>query len=952
MTETLQICEPAVLAEQLRSEPAALPQLIAPLSDAEAAALTDYLKGEADRHWWINANRSIEFADLIIAIGQARGNTWQVALGTMARGDALKFVGNIVEAWDLLGQAGMLFESVGDAIGWARTRIGRLLISVELSHVAEALADAARARAIFTGANEWMRLLGLNNNTAIVYATLGDYQRALEMYGAALTIAEQLGESGQRQISLLSIGIGYAYEMIGNFQQATAAYERAHTLFGAHGELRGMALAEHNLAYVAMGQGLYRLALQRLHHARDIYRAERLELDATHVSRGMIECLLLLNRNAEADTLAHEVAAVYRAVRSKYREAATLVLLATAQARQGTLAAASATLDQAEQLFHSIGAQAWAATAQLRRGQIALRTGNAAAALAAAAATASIFQATGKQLSAAEAILLQSQALLASGQLVAAQAQARQALQIAKRCNAPTLRYSAHLLGGTIAEAHGQPARAARHYTAAMATIDRVQRGLTITLRPAFLDDKRDALPGLMRLRLRAGQHSAAFETLEHSKSQALLSHLDNREQLRWSSADPQCQALLERLELLRQQHHWFYRRAHELLVDHTGEECAIDTARARSELADCARALRDTTERLYLCGEIDHMAERRVLRLAEVQGCLDPHTVLIEYYDDGESIWAFTLDAGRIDAHQLGPIAGSVGQLIAQFQANIDFALKAGPHNPATAGLTVIARRMLQRLYALLLAPLEARYAAANRLIIVPYGRLHYLPFQLLIAGSSYLIERYELVTLPTAALIARSAPHRQGATILTHSWEGRLRHTAAEGQVIQRYFSGRHYCEAEATRAVLQQAPAQILHIAAHGRHRLDQPELSYIELADGQLYSDDLLQHDLSYELVVLSACETGRASVAAGDELIGVGRGFLYAGAGALITSLWRVADDTTITLMQGIYAALHMGCSKAAALRAAQRAVLAEAPDLHPAFWGAFQLMGDAGPLSA
>ena len=79
---------------------------------------------------------------------------------------------------------------------------------------------------------------------------------------------------------------------------------------------------------------------------------------------------------------------------------------------------------------------------------------------------------------------------------------------------------------------------------------------------------------------------------------------------------------------------------------------------------------------------------------------------------------------------------------------------------------------------------------------------------------------------------------------------------------------------------------------------------------------------------------------------------MGRGFLYAGAGALITSLWRVADDTTITLMQGIYAALHMGCSKAAALRAAQRAVLAEAPDLHPAFWGAFQLMGDAGPLSA
>ncbi|MFN8568031.1 MAG: hypothetical protein U0Z44_11060 [Kouleothrix sp.] len=117
---------------------------------------------------------------MIIAIGQARGNTWQVALGTMAPAATRLSVGNIVEAWDLLGQAGMLFESVGDAIGWARMG-SRLLISVELSHVAEALADVARARAIFTGANEWMRLLGLNNNTAIVYAYASDYQRALEM---------------------------------------------------------------------------------------------------------------------------------------------------------------------------------------------------------------------------------------------------------------------------------------------------------------------------------------------------------------------------------------------------------------------------------------------------------------------------------------------------------------------------------------------------------------------------------------------------------------------------------------------------------------------------------------------------------------------------------------------------------------------------------------------------
>jgi CHAT domain-containing protein len=140
-------------------------------------------------------------------------------------------------------------------------------------------------------------------------------------------------------------------------------------------------------------------------------------------------------------------------------------------------------------------------------------------------------------------------------------------------------------------------------------------------------------------------------------------------------------------------------------------------------------------------------------------------------------------------------------------------------------------------------------------------------------------------------------------------------------------------------------------VLHIAAHGEHRLDQPDLSYIQLADGQLYTDDLLQHDLSYELVTLSACETGRANVAGGDELIGLGRGFLYAGASALIASMWQVADHSTLGLMQHLYRALSAGESKAAALRSAQLAALHQSTQSHPAFWGPFQLVGDASPLS-
>src|SRR5215207_397266 len=104
-------------------------------------------------------------------------------------------------------------------------------------------------------------------------------------------------------------------------------------------------------------------------------------------------------------------------------------------------------------------------------------------------------------------------------------------------------------------------------------------------------------------------------------------------------------------------------------------------------------------------------------------------------------------------------------------------------------------------------------------------------------------------------------------------------------------------------------------------------------------------------MSYELVTLSACETGRANVAASDELIGLGRGFLYAGAGSLLVSMWQVPDISTLYFMERFYKALSRGSSKAVALRESQQFMLAEEAWLHPAFWGAFQLIGNDSPLS-
>src|SRR5919202_3096023 len=924
-----------------------------PLPDALAVEVVERLKQEADRYWFINPNRSLELADRILQIGERRGDLLQQALGTMARGDALKLLGRTEEAWETLDHAGKLFKQAGDEVGWARTRIGRLFICVDLKRVDVALADAERARNIFTQHNVPDKRLVLDLNTATVYNYLGDQRQALALLWSAPTAAKALGEAGLGWLGPLYSHIGFAYEALGDFHQALAFHEHARTLYTERNETRLIALAETNIAIIAMKQGHYRRALNLLHSAHDLYVAQNLDRDAVEVNRIIVECYLLPNRFTEARDLAQQVITAFGAFGETYQEALSCLELATAEAQLAEFPEAHAALDAAEQIFASLRAAEWMATTRLRRGRIALQQGDPATAHQEAVAAAACFDLGGQQGKYATAILLDGQAALARGDFMAATRAARTTLQLARHCNVPALRYTAHLVLGHVAEARGKLLHAARRYHAAAATVERIQRDLTITLRPGFLEDKGEALRALIGLHLRAGRAERALETLERAKSQVLLSYLANREQLRWAVDDARGRSLVEELDRLRGEHQWFYRLAHEQSTSPDERSVPLSSEQALVEVAVRERRMRTITEQLYLhSGDGSTACSVSIPSLSEVRQRLGEDALLIEFYNDGNSLWAFTLDARTLEVHPLPTTVDVLNRLLAQLQVNFAAALRAGAHVAVTPGLNNLAQRLLQRLYGLLLAPLAQRGRDARRLVIVPYGALHYLPFHLLHTGSQYLIEQREVVILPAMGLATRTSPQRTGgARVLAHSWDRRLPQTLAEAEIVRQLFGGVVCREEAASRTVLQAPPTQILHIAAHGEHRLEQPDLSYIQLADGQLYTDDLLQQDLSYELVTLSGCETGRASVAAGDELIGLGRGFLYAGAGALVASLWQVVDAAGVLLMEHVYRELCRGVSKAAALRNAQRAVLATDPQCHPAFWGAFQLVGDANPLS-
>jgi CHAT domain-containing protein len=145
---------------------------------------------------------------------------------------------------------------------------------------------------------------------------------------------------------------------------------------------------------------------------------------------------------------------------------------------------------------------------------------------------------------------------------------------------------------------------------------------------------------------------------------------------------------------------------------------------------------------------------------------------------------------------------------------------------------------------------------------------------------------------------------------------------------------------------------ATAQRIHFAAHGFLNQERPELSGLALTrtdapgdDGLLQVFEIFNLDLSAQLVVLSACETG-GTVVAGEGLVGLARAFLYAGAPTVVVSLWRIRDDSAPKLMVQFYRALDQHGDAAAALREAKRALIAGGL-AQPYYWAPFILVGES-----
>lgn len=804
-------------------------------------------------------------------------------------------------------------RAAGDAFGEAFTLQNIALVHRSRADLAAAERFYNEASAVAARRNDERGMADALNGLARVAAELGDIQRSLDINLSVLPRSIVIGDRRGEAYALT--GVGNAHLYMGDYGRARHYYRRARDIRRALGDRLGEANALANLGAVALAGGDAGAALAigrdglRLVQAAGNRRAEAEQLQLIG------EASQHLGRHADAVTALTEAAAINAAAKDRRHESDALDALALSYARLGRAADARAAVEAALAGRRELGDALGEAQTLDRLAEVTVLSGNLAAAAQHAVAAVTAFE--------SQRVRLNAQSLRASFMAATHRAYTRYVDVLMQ------------MAGGD---------GASPHVATAFHISERARaRGLLDALGEARVSLEAN-VPGELRDELLAARR--AVDLAIAAVSAAGGPGRGRRE-----------------------------------------AEANLDQASLRYEQVAARVARRRVS------GPAAADVEPR--SLAEVQRqVLDDQSVLLEYAlgDERSYVWAVTRTAVRV--FRL-PSRAAIDEMSRAVHATMQRS-----HRPGRGGE---ARAAAARLSAAVLAPLGATLDRP-RVLIVPDGALHAVPFAALPGpgDDTPLVARHELVVLPSASVIPalRSAASTRGSAdgllavfadpVFSPADErlagaGRLRRrqdTAAEAEAagaaseLARLVHARRETdrvaaiarprgevlvatdfEASRTR-VLDSGLARyrILHFATHALVDSERPSLTSIVLArvkpDGQPTNGDLRLQDiydlrLGAELVVLSACRTALGQQVRGEGVVGLTRGFMHAGVPAVVASLWDVGDAQTAELMSRFYERLlRDGLPPAAALRAAQRSMLADPRWSAPAYWASFLLHGE------
>jgi CHAT domain-containing protein/uncharacterized protein HemY len=439
-----------------------------------------------------------------------------------------------------------------------------------------------------------------------------------------------------------------------------------------------------------------------------------------------------------------------------------------------------------------------------------------------------------------------------------------------------------------------------------------------------------------------------AFEYVQRGKSRTLIDLMSANESI--LPAGP----MTDKLKLLIDKENEHVARLRQIQTQHLRNEKVIvepgEVDRLRKELEDIYTEIAKYDKQYVSLRKPQPISVDEIKARFENTG---RNAVMVEYFVTQEKTYIFVVNHKELHVKEVELTREKLIQYADSYQREIVQYLDHGD----------IGDFSIQELSKYLIEPISEHLSNVSLLYFVPHGMLHYIPLHVLLLKGQAIIRYYPVVYTPSASLMQyfkTGKGHLDNSASFGVILKEDEHVFGEEAEMISRLLNCQHFPKATKQTVLSNLGGKDILHFSCHGYFDKAEPLSSGIIL-HGNNYEDEEkkfkydvlsareifnLKERMDADLVTVSACQTGLSDRRPGDELVGLTRSLLYAGAASVVVSLWSVAANSTVELMEEFYSQLKEGKDKATALQQAMIKIMMKPEYSHPYFWAPFLLVGD------
>jgi CHAT domain-containing protein len=862
--------------------------------DADVRALAGELKQLA----LTDLKRAIDIAD---KLARWRCDDGALAVEVLsARAHVLCYANRFDDATGLLSEAARIAHRDGNTAALAQVRLTAVQPLARAGRLEDAQSAAEESRDAFAHCQDAIGRAKSLLNLGIVQRMRGRPDEALATFDAALPLLA--GEP--MLLGALSSNRAEALLDLDRFREAEGAFVSALDAFTAARNAHAAAIVEGNLADLFAREGRLDAALERFELARQHYQASGAAADVARLEAESAEAMAALGAHDAAILALGECLPALEAAglsrewrRGQFALAWCLLAGAHDGAARGVIAGLLRHLGDDEPILRAQCTIAMAALDQ--KADLPTSHEPAAAAL-------EVLRERPARLAQANAWL--ADAALRAGDLISAQANVDAMDANPVTHNLTAMRAQASHLRGRLLRAQGQPEQALEPLRDAMFGAERIRGALRADRwRVACGQTWRDVYLDTMSAALDTGDTHAALDALERVRGRSLLESLGSRVALATQSP-----LLRESLDALN---------AYYAKLDR-GDDAPMVAARI-TQLEDAVE--RERTRADALQGERRTVGEP--LPPAAIAERMPEAAAVLEYFVEDGRVGVMVVRREGVRVRRDLCRVAAVEHALARVRFAVDQD-DGGAADLWDAGVRALAGALL--------GPMLADVDGVTTLALSLPASLERVPWPALPVGGAMLVERYDVLTTPSAtAAVTLGREHAPTGTVAIGVPDDLAPGMEGEAVAVARLMSGRALTGAQASAAAVLEAVgrAGLVHLATHCVFSPRHPMASRLKLADRWLGAHELAAAVRPGARVVLAGCETGRAGGVNTEDRTGLVSALLASGASEVLSARWPLHDETAGRLFDCMYAALacvaESGRTLAAALCHAQREAVGE-----------------------